>query len=132
MGKANPLLKLLVNGFHVQYYYQTNPLAKELAGDSLYEMGEGWKKFSQGLIVPPCPYGVIAGGTLDGRGHAAGLRGDDDGVVELSSTRLTGANDFKVLYYRHTVLLFQPETAEMVNRFLACGYFLTPEQMTPL
>lgn len=118
--------------YTAQYYYQTNPLAKDLAGDSLYEMGVGWKKFSQGLIVPPCPYGVIAGGTPDRKGHAAGLRGDDDGVVELSSTRLSGASDFKVLYYRHTAMLYQPETADMVNRFLEFGYFLTPEQMTPL
>ncbi|MBQ3349823.1 MAG: hypothetical protein IJG38_05440 [Thermoguttaceae bacterium] len=118
--------------YTAQYHYQTNPLAKDFAGASLYEMGEGWKEFSKGLIVPPCPYGVIAGGTPDGKGHCGGLRGDDDGVVELSSTRLSGSSDYKVLFYKHNALLNQPETAEMVNRFLEFGYFLTPEQMTPL
>ena len=118
--------------YTAQYHYQTNPLAKDFAGASLYEMGEGWKTFSRGLIAPPCPFGIIAGGTPDGKGHAGGLRGDDDGVIELSSTRLSGAADFKMLYYKHNELLSKPEPIEMVNTFLEFGYFLTPEQMTPL
>lgn len=118
--------------YTAQYHYENTPLAKSVAGESLKQMGVGWKEFSQGLIAPPCPFGVIAGGTPDGKGRAAGLKGDNDGVVELSSTMLAGADDFKILPYSHTALLQKPETAEMVVTFMEKGYFISPEKISPL
>ena len=73
--------------------------------------------------MPPCEFGVIAGGTGKPRGINPLLTGDDDGTVELSSTRLDGARDFVVLPYPHSFIHMMPETVRLAGAFLATGAF---------
>ena len=40
-----------------------------------------WNRISRDLAVPPCPFGIVAGGKGDDRGYSDLLAGDDDAVV---------------------------------------------------
>lgn len=79
--------------------------------------------FFAALPVPPCPFGIIAGGKGDGEGFNPLLPGDDDGTVRVSETRLDGAADFILLPDTHTLILFDSETARQVVSFLKSGRF---------
>ena len=72
---------------------------------------------------PPLPFGVIAGG----RGRPGGwnplLPGDDDGVVSVAGTHLSGEADHIVLRALHTTLPWRAETARQCAHFLATGRF---------
>ncbi|MFM9196243.1 MAG: esterase/lipase family protein, partial [Planctomycetia bacterium] len=56
-----------------------------------------WNRISRDLAVPPCPFGIVAGGKGDDRGYSRFLVGDDDAVVRVEETLLPGAHDFLLL-----------------------------------
>jgi pimeloyl-ACP methyl ester carboxylesterase len=73
------------------------------------------------LPTPPIPFAIIAGAKGDGKGWNPLLSGDDDGTVELASTRLTGAADFIALPCLHTYLIYDPVVMTHTIRFLQTG-----------
>jgi len=75
------------------------------------------------IPVPPCEFGVIAGGKNDDRGWNPLLVGDDDGVVTVEETRLPGATDFLLVERAHTFIMRAPEVVEATRNFLLAGIF---------
>ncbi len=55
------------------------------------------------------------------------LAGDDDLIVGVDETKLSGAADFAVIPSLHAVLMNQAAAHEMTLRFLQHGYFTTAE-----
>jgi pimeloyl-ACP methyl ester carboxylesterase len=96
----------------------SNGAARELVLD--------WNKISQDLAVPPCPFGIVAGGKGDDRGYSVFLAGDDDAVVRVEETRLPGANDFLLLPVHHAAMMKNPGVQQATAAFLKTGRFAPP------
>lgn len=89
-------------------------------GPSAGQLGQG-----ESFAAPPplLEFGVIAGGTTDGRGFNPLLSANNDGIVTVAETRLGGASDFLVLPVIHTVIASAPETIAATLSFLVKGRF---------
>ncbi len=74
------------------------------------------------LPVPPCEFGVIAGGRGT-EGYNPLVPGDNDLIVSVESARLPGAADFLMVRSMHTFMLSNPEAIEATVRFLDTGHF---------
>jgi hypothetical protein len=64
---------------------------------------------------------VIAGGTSDGRGFNPLLSGNNDGVVTVTETELSGARDRMTVNTIHTLIAAAPETIAATLKFLESG-----------
>lgn len=99
------------------------PILSMIFGPAGRQLAREWNDLAPRLAVPPCEFGILAGG----RGHQAGwnplLRGDDDLVVSVDETRLEGARDFVVLPVAHTFMMKNPGVQEATLRFLRTGTF---------
>jgi pimeloyl-ACP methyl ester carboxylesterase len=93
----------------------SNGAARELVLD--------WDRISQNLAVPPCPFGIVAGGKGDDRGYSSFLAGDDDAVVRVEETRLAGAADFLLLPVHHAAMMKNPTVQQATATFLNTGRF---------
>lgn len=78
------------------------------------------------IPLPPCPFAVIAGGTGKERGLNPLIPGDNDGIVEVESTKLPGSSGFRLLEVPHATLVRDPEVIEATARFLETGSFDAP------
>jgi len=85
-----------------------------------------WPRIARNLAVPPCPFGIIAGGTGDAAGYSPMLEGDDDSVVRVEETRLDGSDDFLLLPVRHAFMMRDPAVQEATASFLKGGRFAAP------
>ncbi len=112
--------------------FQNNVLFRIIFGKSGQQLGKQWKDLSQRLAVPPCEFGIIAGGTDGGEGRNPLLSGDDDMVVTVEETRLGGARDFIVVPALHTFLMDDPKVREYTQRFLEHGYFVSEAERRPV
>ena len=72
--------------------------------------------------------GIIAGGRGKPPGYSFLLRGDNDGLVTVESTRLAGATDFAVVRCLHPLLPGNKQVLEMVTMYLENGYFRSEAQ----
>ena len=81
-----------------------------------------------GVPPPACSFGIIAGGTGDGRGLNPLLPGDNDGTVLVADTRLEGAEDFLLVPYAHSWLMNETVVIEATVRFLKEGKFTDPSE----
>jgi len=71
-----------------------------------------------------CDLGIIAGDVPLGFGRLlGGLPKPHDGTISVAETRLAGATDHAVLHCTHMSMLWSPEVAEHVRRFLREGRF---------
>jgi len=84
-----------------------------------------WPRVAPRLAVPPCPFGIVAGGKGDDAGFSALLAGDDDAVVRVEETRLPGAEDFLVLPVHHAAMMRHPDVQRATASFLERGRFST-------
>jgi triacylglycerol lipase len=75
--------------------------------------------------IPPCEFGVIAGGTGTRFGMNPVVPGDDDGLVSVVSTRLAGMKDWIRLPHVHGLIQLMPRTVENTYLFLENGEFET-------
>jgi pimeloyl-ACP methyl ester carboxylesterase len=96
------------------------------------ELGVKWSELEPRLMVPPCPFGIIAGGLGNAEGFNPLLAGDDDGLVTVDSTQLAGATDFVRLPVLHTLLPRDEKVLEYTLRFLESGCFVSSDQRHPL
>ena len=76
------------------------------------------------LPIPTIEFGVIAGGTGDGKGFNPFLPGDDDMTVTVESTKLNEANDFLLVRAIHTFIMQNPQSSLQGVRFITEGRFL--------
>ena len=83
---------------------------------------------AQHLPIPNLEFGVIAGG----RGNAVGfnpiLEGDDDGVVTVEETKLSGMKDFVIIDSPHGLIDNHELTMQAVLSFLKQGVFTNASQ----
>jgi pimeloyl-ACP methyl ester carboxylesterase len=98
-------------------------LLSKLSTGAAREMVMNWPQLARKLVVPPCPFGIIAGGTGDAEGYSPMLDGDDDAVVRVEETRLEGADDFVLLPVRHAFMMRDPAVQEATASFLKGGRF---------
>jgi pimeloyl-ACP methyl ester carboxylesterase len=90
-----------------------------LSGRSGPLLRAGLSRLPQGREV-----GMIAGTRSLGLGRFFGsLRGDNDGTVAVSETRVPGLAGHATLPVSHTGLVFSAEAADLVQRFLGEGRF---------
>jgi pimeloyl-ACP methyl ester carboxylesterase len=111
---------------------QGSDLARRVAGvQFLAGLAEGaardlvvdWHKVAPQLAVPPCEFGIVAGGRGDSSGYSPLLEGDDDAVVRVEETRLDGAHDFLLLPVHHAAMLRDPKVQRATEAFLKAGRF---------
>ena len=95
----------------------SNGAARELVLD--------WQRISA-LAVPPCPFGIVAGGKGDDRGYSSFLAGDDDAVVRVEETRLPGEDDFLLLPVHHAAMMKHLGVQQATAAFLNTGRFPAP------
>jgi pimeloyl-ACP methyl ester carboxylesterase len=98
------------------------PLAS-LSNGAARELVLDWNRVSRQLVVPPCPFGIVAGGKGDDRGYSLLLPGDDDAVVRVDETRLPGAGDFLLLPVHHAAMMRHPAVQQATASFLETGRF---------
>lgn len=94
-----------------------------LSNGAARELVLEWNRISQDLAVPPCPFGIVAGGKGDDRGYSSFLAGDDDAVVRVEETRLPGAHDFVLLPVHHAAMMKNPGVQQATAAFLNTGRF---------
>lgn len=102
-------------------------------GPAAVQLGKGWKDLLPKLATPPpCEFGIIAGGMGDEEGFSRLVPGDDDGLVSIKSAKLSGAHDFIVIPYRHSIMLFSPVVHSYVASFINSGAFKDEELRMPI
>ncbi len=115
-------------------------LARQVAGVGfLAGLAEGaardlvvdWHKVAPQLAVPPCEFGIVAGGRGDTSGFSPLLAGDDDAVVRVDETRLDGADDFLLLPVHHAAMLRDPRVQRATQSFLESGRFEPAVPLAP-
>ena len=107
-------------------------LFRVVLGASGSQLAVDWDDVEQRLAIPPCPFGIVAGGGGDGGLTNPLLEGDDDLVVTVAETRLAGAADFLVVPVRHRFIMDAPAVRQSTLRFLRHGYFVSPEARQPI
>lgn len=98
-----------------------------IADGAARELAVDWDRVAESLAIPPCSFGIVAGGCGDDRGYSDLLAGDDDAVVRVDETRLEGADDFLLLPVRHAAMMKHPTVQEATAEFLKTGRFGTIE-----
>ena len=68
----------------------------------------------------------------DKKGYNPWVAGDDDGVVPLSSAKLAGARDFRLLPTMHVMFPREPQVQKLTLKFLQKGHFESDEKREPL
>lgn len=101
-----------------------------IAGSSGKELGADWDELQKRLVTPKFEFAIVAGGKGDERGYNPLLTGDDDLIVRVQETKLSGAADFAVTPSIHTYLMDRPEPKEMALRFLQMGFLKSADQRT--
>jgi pimeloyl-ACP methyl ester carboxylesterase len=109
-----------------------NILFKEIAGDAGQQLGRDWPELEKRLATPSFEFGIIAGGKGNDKGYNPILTGDNDGVISVETTKLTGAHDFVRLPLLHSFIMDNAQVQEYVLRFLQHGHFISAEERHPL
>ncbi|MCE9631319.1 MAG: alpha/beta hydrolase [Planctomycetia bacterium] len=102
-------------------------LAKGAARDLVVD----WHTVVPHLAVPPCEFGIVAGGRGDSSGFSPLLEGDDDAVVSVEETRLDGADDFLLLPVHHAAMLRDRKVQQATESFLKSGRFAPAAPLAP-
>ena len=85
------------------------------------DLAVDWDAVAPRLAVPPCDFAIVAGGRGDEEGYSPLLTGDDDAVVRVAETRLSGAAGFLVLPVHHAAMMRHEEVQRATAAFLATG-----------
>lgn len=108
--------------------------AEILAGEAAQQLApnRGWPELEKTLSTPDFEFAIIAGGRGDSVGVLSQLPGDDDGLLTLETTKLTGAADFVQVEGVHQLMPRNQQVREMTLRFLKHGYLLSQAQKSPI
>lgn len=109
-----------------------NELFRLIFGASGRQLAVQWDEVERRLAIPPCPFGILAGGQGEAGVNNPLISGDDDLVVTVAETRLAGAADFLVVPEFHTFIMDAPAVRQSTLRFLQHGYFLSSEARQPI
>ncbi len=120
------------NGAELAKKFKDNPVFKLVFATGGQQFTKDWEQLQQKLVTPSCPFGIIAGGSVDGDGRNPLLKGDDDMVVTVQETRLPGARDFVVVPAMHTFIMDDATVEQYTLRFLQHGYFISEQRRQPI
>ena len=84
------------------------------------------------LPTPTFEFGVIAGARGTNKGFNPLITGDDDGVVSVQNTRLSGASDFMTVPALHSFLVLSQNVIDSSVRFLQAGAFRESGERQPI
>lgn len=104
----------------------------QIAGMAARQIARDWPGLEAKLATPACEFGILAGGRAGEQGFNPLLTGDNDLVVEVASTRLAGARDFRVLPVVHTVMMNDAKVQAFTLHFLQHGCFEAEEKREPI
>lgn len=116
------------NGAALARRLEGNPLFKLIFGVGGRQFTEDWEALQEHLAVPPCEFGIIAGGAEEDSGRNPLLEGNDDLIVTVEETKLAGARDFQVVPCAHTFIMNDTRAEAYTLRFLKHGHFISPQQ----
>jgi hypothetical protein len=108
-------------------WFDAESVIRAIGGPAIQQLGIGWSELEPHLATPPCSFGIIAGGLGNETGLNPLLPGDNDSVVTVATTQLTGASDFRVVPATHTVLTLNPKVMAYTTQFFRNGYFESEE-----
>src|SRR5262245_2500556 len=136
--KVDPRIRGMVmlgppnNGAQLAVLFRDNELFGLVTGPSGKQLARTWDECQKTLATPSFPFGILAGGSGNGRGLNPLVPGDDDLVVSVEETRLAGAADFRLVHCRHSQLMDDPEARQCVLGFLQHGYFTAEGERQPI
>jgi hypothetical protein len=93
-----------------------------IAGATAASLGTGPDSLPRSLPPPTYPVGVIAGATRNGF-FSDLIRGEDDGLVPVESTKLPVMTDFVVVDSGHSMMRYDANVARQAIAFLKKGRF---------
>ncbi|NLS93569.1 MAG: lipase [Planctomycetaceae bacterium] len=114
-------------GAQIAEQFHNSELFQLVYGLSGSQLSRGWDEIERRLAIPPCPFGIIAGGRGEDGANNPLLAGDDDFVVTVEEARLAGAADFLVVPTLHTFFMDDKHVRECTLRFLQHGYFVSEQ-----
>lgn len=100
-----------------------------LAAGAARDLVVDWPTVEPQLAVPPCEFGIVAGGRGDNSGFSPLLDGDDDAVVRVEETRLEGAGDFLLVPVHHAAMLRDQRVKRATESFLKSGRFAPADEV---
>ena len=95
-------------------------------------MTSAFTELQRMLAVPTCEFAIISGAMQNHLIQNRLLQGENDLVLTVKETRLSGAVDFRTLNSTHTRIMIQPKTLQWTTRFLQRGYFETLQTTVPI
>ncbi|MEQ8836227.1 MAG: alpha/beta fold hydrolase, partial [Lacipirellulaceae bacterium] len=109
-------------------------LAQMAAGEPLDQLApdRGWPDLEKQLATPGFEFGIIAGGTGNDEGYLSSIPGDDDALLSLETTKLSGAADFVQVKGLHQLMSRYKSVRGFTLSFLQNGYFDTLETVEPI
>jgi hypothetical protein len=120
------------NGAQLAVLFKGNDLYGLVAGPSGKQLSRSWDECQKSLATPQFEFGILAGGSGNGRGLNPLVAGDDDLVVSVEETKLPGAVDFRLLRCRHSYLMDDATARQHVLSFLNHGYFTAEAERQPI
>jgi pimeloyl-ACP methyl ester carboxylesterase len=129
------------NGSELAVQYADHPAFVIGLGTAGQELGKRWNELAPTLATPACEFGIIAGGKgddsgllpkLEGSDLLPTLKGDNDGVLTVASTRLPGAADFILVRKLHFMLMNSHTVMQYTLRFLKDGCFVAADKRSPI
>jgi len=136
--QVDPRIKRMVmlgppnNGAQLAVMFKSNELFGLVTGPSGKQLARTWDQCQQALATPSFPFGVLAGGSGNSSGLNPLVLGDDDLIVSVEETRLSGAADFRLLHCRHNRLMNDPAARACALSFLQHGYFTSDSERQPI
>lgn len=109
-----------------------NELFAAFTGQPGQQLGVDWPALERHLVIPPFEFGIVAGGLGNSHGINPLLPGDNDGVVTVAGTRLTGARDFLLVPVIHPLLVSDAKVQQATLEFLQHGYFVSKKERKPI
>ena len=100
-----------------------NRLFRVMAGPTAQCLGTSADAFPRRLPAPDYELGIIAGNRSINPVGSWVLRGPDDGIVSVKSTRVAGMKDFLVASAGHVLMRYSDDVADEVIGFLRRGRF---------
>lgn len=104
----------------------------QIAGPAARQLTDGFAELETKLVTPPCEFGIVAGGRGGETGYNPLVNGDNDGVVAVSSAKLAGARDFRLVPAMHIRFPRDEQVQKLTLKFLQDGCFETPDKRQAL
>lgn len=118
-------------GAQMARHLKHSGLFRVITGASGEQLSRSWQEAERHLATPSFEFGILAGSVETPVSNPL-IEGEDDLVVSVEETRLSGAVDFRLVNGTHTFLPENDAVIELTVRFLRTGCFETPDLRQPI